>query len=196
MGVMNRAANPNNVRARQHKVAETPAASEPEAKDEKPTLFSEQSDSQDDSGAHKLFNARIIDFDEEGREDFSNLGELLIHLRETYPARLAGGALKGVKVTVPASAVANYLKEHGYSMSSGSYSLLEQGKTLPGDASRFFPLIFECLLVQPTSKYRALLVFQYLFDAAARSIGAEFASEVVQKAPAALKTLRQTVLQR
>lgn len=139
----------------------------------------------------KLFDPRLIDFDDTGRETFSNLGELLVYLRETYPERLANGASIGAKWTLPATAVAQFLKDHGYSMSSGSYSFLEQGKTLPGNAIGFFNLLCDCLAIKPSSKYRPLLLYQYLFDAAVRSLGLEFAQEYVQSAPAALQTLRE-----
>jgi hypothetical protein len=74
-------------------------------------------------------------------------------------------------------------------MSSGSYSLLEQGKSLPGDAITFFTLICDCLAVKPNSKYRPLLLYQYLYDSAIRSIGAAFAVRVVKRGAPALRAL-------
>lgn len=143
----------------------------------------------------KFFDASAIDFDETGQEDFEHLGALLLHLRLSYMSRLRAGMPHGAKVMLRATAVADYLKEHGYSMSSGSYSLLEQGKTLPGDAIRFFNLLCECLLITPESKYRPLLMYQYLYDSAVRSIGQDFADEYAPRGAQALQALRERVRQ-
>lgn len=160
------------------------------------SLFEGKADKSDRIALGMFFNKETVDFDESGPENFTNLGALLVYLRETYPSRLVDsndGRPLGPKVSVAALSIAEYLKEHGYSMSSGSYSLLEQGRTLPGTPITFFTLLCDCLAVKPNSKYRPLLLSQYVFDAAARSVGEQFADTFVPHGSRALSELRARV---
>lgn len=156
-----------------------------------PTLFEGSSGRHDTTVPGEFFDRDSIDVDEPGPEDFPNLGALLVYLRDTYPERLANGRALGARLNLPANAVADYIKQRGYSMSSGSYSLLEQGKTLPGDPIAFFSLLCECLAVKANSKFRPLLIAQYLYDVAVRSVGEMFAETSVPRGAAALAGVRE-----
>lgn len=158
---------------------------------DKPSLFEGSAATPDTTVPGAFFDIDAVNLDEPGQEDFTNLGALLQHLRGTYPERLAGGRVVGARPSLPANTVAEFIKERGYSMSSGSYSLLEQGKTLPGDPVAFFSLLCECLAIRENSKYRPLLIAQYMFDVAVRSVGETFAVATVPRGAAALAGLRR-----
>lgn len=130
-------------------------------------------------------------FDEPGPEDFESLGALLVYLRKTYPARASEGRPIGASMFPTARDVARQLDAFGYSMSSGSYSLLEHGKTLPGDPNHFFGALQRALGVAPNSKYAALLRYQYTYDLTARALGAPAADTIVRRGAAALKELKK-----
>lgn len=110
-----------------------------------------------------------------GEENFESLGELLVYLRQTYGERFQRTGSSLPHITLAAQSVAAFLNEHDYSMTSGSYSLLEQGKTLPKNPERFLDVISTCLAVSPSSKYWPLLRFQYMYDHARRYVSKEFA---------------------
>ncbi len=133
----------------------------------------------------------VTPYSDEGREDFENLGELLVYLRLTYGDRLQHVRPGGPRITLSAQAVADYLREHDYSMTSGSYSLLEQGKTLPKNPELFFEIISKGLAVEPTSKYWPLLRYQYLFDHARRYMDREFTEQHVPRGSHVLTLLRE-----
>ena len=159
--------------------------------DTREAIFEGGAENHDTTGPGAFFDPDCIDLDEPGEEHFLHLSDLLVYLRETYAERLADGKPLGAKLSLSANKVAAYLKEHGYTMSSGSYSLLEQGKTLPGDPVAFFTHLCDCLAIKSTSKYRPLLLYQYLFDSAARSIGDSFAEKYVERGDCALQNLRE-----
>lgn len=116
-------------------------------------------------------------YSDAGEEDFESLGELLVYLRQTYGERIQHNGAFLPHITLAAQSVATFLNDHDYSMTSGSYSLLEQGKTLPKNPERFLDTISTCLAVPPSSKYWPLLRFQYMYDHARRYVNKEFAEE-------------------
>jgi hypothetical protein len=91
------------------------------------------------------------------------------------------------KVTLTALSLIACLGEHGYPITSGAYSLLEQGKTLPRNPERFFGAICTCLDVPSTDKYWALLRYQYAYDLVARSVDSQFADKYVPRGSHALR---------
>lgn len=109
-----------------------------------------------------------------GKNDFESLGELLVYLRDTYGER-TGYTAHGPAFDITALAVAEKLSQYGYHMTSGSYSQLEHGQTLPKNPERFFDAICAVLAVDEKSKYWVLLRYQYLFDQARRTVGDDFA---------------------
>lgn len=133
---------------------------------------------------------QMIRFDEPGREDFEHLGDLLLYLRKTYGERTGQDPADSLRVTVHASAVIECLNRSKYSMTSGSFSLLEQGKTLPKDPERFLDVIGRCMKIDRSSKYWYLLRYQYVYDVARRTLGPEFADKYVARGSQALRLLR------
>lgn len=120
-----------------------------------------------------------INRDEPGREDFDNLGQLLVYLRKTYFDRQSGGDNDRPRTELKAAAVVEFLQSHKYSMTSGSYSQLEQGKTLPRTPEQFLSIISKCLHIDRSSKYWILLRSQYVYDHTARYVGKEFADQTI-----------------
>ena len=133
----------------------------------------------------------MIRLHEPGREDFAHLGKLLVYLRKTYLERETPDGPERPRVELKAAAVVDYLRRHDYSMTSGSYSQLEQGKTLPRNPERFLDIISACLNVDPTSKYYVLLRRQYIYDHAVRFVGKQFADQTIVHGSALLQSLRK-----
>ncbi len=102
---------------------------------------------------------------------FEHLADLLVHLRETYPARRGLTVPGGPEMRLTAKAVADALNHAGYSMTSGSYSMLEQGKSLPKNPRLFFEALEKCLAIDPRSNEAKLLRDLYLRDYAERALG-------------------------
>lgn len=126
-----------------------------------------------------------------GAEDFTNLGELLVYLRLTYFDRISGGDPDRPRSELKAAAVVEYLRTNGYSMTSGSYSMLEKGKTLPRNPEHFLKVISKCFKVDQSSKYWLLLRRQYVYDHTVRFVGKEFADQTVVHGSALLKAMRE-----
>ncbi len=142
-------------------------------------------------GEPKVEDSRVvIPSNEPGKEDFQNLGELLVYLRESYFKRMSDGTRDRPRSDLKAAAVVEYLRDHGYSMTSGSYSLLEQGKTLPRNPEQFLAVISECLGVEQTSKYWMLLRRQYIYDHTVRYVGKEYADQTILHGSQLLASLR------
>lgn len=135
----------------------------------------------------------IFDDETRGENNFENLGELLVYLRKTYGER-TGFTTHGPAFTITALAVAETLSEYGYPMTSGSYSLLEHGQSLPKNPERFLDAICTALAVDRSSKYWMLLRYQYLFDYARRMVGDEFAYAHCPRGQRALDLLKAGVL--
>jgi hypothetical protein len=125
--------------------------------------------------------------DDDTREDFADLGDLLRYLRKTYASRTGRSRPGMPKVTLTALSLIACIGEHGYPITSGAYSLLEQGKTLPRDPERFFGAICTCLDVASTDKYWVLLRYQYAYDLVARSVDPQFADTYVPRGSQALR---------
>jgi hypothetical protein len=128
------------------------------------------------SGAQPPASKVVFDDDSVGDEDFESLGALLVYLRSTFFERVQSSTAGLAHPTLTAQAVADCLSAHRYSMTSGSYSLLEQGKTLPKNPELFMESICKCLGVSASSKYWLLLPNQYMYDHARRYLGAQFES--------------------
>jgi hypothetical protein len=125
--------------------------------------------------------------DDAAQEDFEDLGDLLRYLRKTYASRTGRSRAGMPKVTLTALSLIACMGEHGYPITSGAYSLLEQGKTLPRNPGRFFGAICTCLDVPSTDKYWVLLRYQYAYDLVARSVDRQFADRYVSRGSQALR---------
>lgn len=126
----------------------------------------------------------------EGQIDFESFGDILTYLRRTYGAR-TGRVGRGLpKVHLTALSLIDCLTEHGYPITSGAYSLLEQGKTLPKNPDRFFEAVCKCLAIDSSDKYWTLLRYQYMYDMMARSVSREFADKYAPRGQRALDISR------
>ncbi len=126
----------------------------------------------------------------EGRIDFESFGDILTYLRQTYGAR-TGQVGRGLpKVHLTALSLIECLTEHGYPITSGAYSLLEQGKTLPKNPDRFFEAVCKCLAIDSSDKYWILLRYQYMYDMMARSVSRDFADRYAPRGQRALDISR------
>lgn len=131
----------------------------------------------------------------DGRIDFDSLGDMLSYLRETYGERTGHSGQDLPKVRLTALSLISCLTKHGYPITSGAYSLLEQGKTLPKHPDRFFEAVCKCLAIEGTDKYWTLLRYQYMYDMMLRSVSREFADRYAPRGQKALDLAqsRQTV---
>lgn len=126
----------------------------------------------------------------EDRIDFDSFGDMLTYLRQTYGAR-TGRVGRGLpKVNLTALSLIDCLTQHGYPITSGAYSLLEQGKTLPKNPQRFFEAVCTCLAIDSSDKYWTLLRYQYMYDMMARSVNREFADRYAPRGQRALEMSR------
>lgn len=122
------------------------------------------------------------------RVDFANFGDLIKYLRESYARRLGIDAPGRPTVEISAAKLVKSLNSHGYSMSNGAYSLLENGKSLPHDFLFFSDAFCESLAIGPHDKYRALLRQQYAYDLLARATSPGEASQMLAHGSDFLKT--------
>lgn len=111
-------------------------------------------------------------------ETSAHLGELLVHLRETYPERRGLVAPGSPQMRLTAKALARCLNEAGYSMTSGSYSMLEQGKSLPKNPRLFFETLEHCLALDSASDDARRLRELYLLDYSARALEPRYTVQI------------------
>lgn len=162
---------------REHTYKRASALVHPSRKEEKPAIREEASGM-----------AGVIT---EDRIDFESFGDMLTYLRQTYGAR-TGRVGRGLpKVHLTALSLIECLTEHGYPITSGAYSLLEQGKTLPKNPNTFFEAVCTCLAIESSDKYWTLLRYQYMYDMMARSVNREFADRYAPRGQRALEMSRQ-----
>lgn len=148
-------------------------------------------DSAPPPGANKEMDIGTIEkYRDPGAEDFEHLGKLLVYLRHTYFDRIAGADSDRPRSDLKAAAVVDYLRKHRYSMTSGSYSMLEQGKTLPRNPEQFLSIISKCFQIDRSSKYWVLLRRQYVYDHTVRFVGKEYADQTILHGSALLRTMR------
>lgn len=85
------------------------------------------------------------------RVDTHRFGEKLRSLRESYAERIGAdrpGAARG-NMRLSAAGLIKCLDSHGYSISSGAFSEIENGESLPRDAKEFLAAIILCLELSP-----------------------------------------------
>lgn len=111
--------------------------------------------------------------------DFPTFGALVRYLRTSYFERNGHDADAGLQVTLSQMALIRCMEKHGYSTSSGTFSLVEQGKILPQDPETFLSALCACLGIQSTDFYWYLLRHQYGYDHLARATGEDFARQLI-----------------
>ena len=103
-----------------------------------------------------------------------HFGGMLREFRETYFARISHKhGVPNVKMHLTALALIECMREHGYSMSSGAYSMVEAGATMPKDPRRFLATIGTCLDLDEDQ--RRLLTEQVAHDILVTRLGDEVA---------------------
>jgi hypothetical protein len=71
---------------------------------------------------------------------------MLREFRETYFERISRKhGVPNVKMHLTALALIECMREHGYQISSGAYSMVEAGATMPKEPRRFLNAIGTCL---------------------------------------------------
>lgn len=102
-------------------------------------------------------------------------GEMLREFRETYFERISRKhEVPNLKMHLTALALIERMREQGYPISSGAYSMVEAGATMPKDPKRFVAIIGSCLDLD-TEQLRALTE-QVGYDILASKLGDEVAS--------------------
>jgi hypothetical protein len=115
-----------------------------------------------------------------------NFGALLRHFRENYSERI--GRKRGAPVfrmRLTALALIDCLKDKGYAISSGAYSLIESGESLPKDARRFLSAATQCLELSPEEAEQ--LTDQLGYDVVRSRLGEDVAKRAF---PETARTLR------
>jgi hypothetical protein len=75
-----------------------------------------------------------------------HFGGMLREFRETYFERISQKhGVPNVKMHLTALALIECMREHGYPISSGAYSMVEAGATMPKDPKRFIVIVGTCL---------------------------------------------------
>lgn len=124
--------------------------------------------------------------EEPGPEDFRSLGELLVYLRNRANERAAAENAP----TLDAVSVKRALRAQGYKLPHKGYGVLEQDRELPAYPELFLNLICTVLGVGVDSKYRGLLVRQYLYDHARLYVGKDYADQNIPHGSAYLASVR------
>jgi hypothetical protein len=119
---------------------------------------------------------------------WNNFGEVLRYLRkEYYPEHVINLPPGATKMQVTATSLVECLTKHGYSMSTGAFSALESGATLPREPDQFLDALARCLPMDREDPVWQALVHQLAYDVIRRELGEPWASYVIprpQNAPA------------
>ena len=116
---------------------------------------------------------------EEDAKEFACFGDLVRYLRTSYGDRIGQNLPGRPRVTLTALSLIKCLAEHGYPITSGAYSEIESGNTLPRDPVRFWDAICQCLAIDENSTYWWLLRQHYGHDLLERLMGLEEANRLV-----------------
>jgi hypothetical protein len=111
--------------------------------------------------------------------EFSGFGHLVRFLRTTHLERVGKTIPGGPEVSVSQMQLIRCMAKHGYTLTSGTFSLIEQGKTLPHDPPGFMDALSKCLGLGPNDFYWYLLRHQYAFDLLTRAAGSAWAAQLV-----------------
>jgi hypothetical protein len=107
--------------------------------------------------------------------DSRSFGAMLRTLRESYPERVGharpGTALGNTKLS--AAGLIKCLESHGVSMSSGAYSEIENGLSLPKNPKLFLEAVIVCL--ELSSKEADALIDQLGYDIVRSKLGDDIA---------------------
>ena len=106
---------------------------------------------------------------------------MLREFRESYFERISRKhGVPNVKMHLTALALIECMREQGYTISSGAYSMVEAGATMPKDPKRFVAIIGTCLDLDPDQIH--LLTEQVAHDILVSKLGDEVARSAFPKA--------------
>jgi hypothetical protein len=108
---------------------------------------------------------------------FQHFGEALRYYRETYQERTNSNP-DMPRMRVTALALIGCMEKRGYPISSGAYSEIESGISIPKDPRTFLEAAAKCLAIQDGSDEWRALVQQLGYDIVAKKLGPEYASFV------------------
>ena len=131
-----------------------------------------------------------MEANERSQKEFANFGDLVRYLRTSYGDRTGQNLPGRPRVTLTALSLIKCLAGHNYPITSGAYSEIESGNTLPRDPVRFWNAICQCLAIDENSAYWWLLRQHYGHDLLERLMGQEEADRLVPRGPNGLDHLR------
>jgi hypothetical protein len=106
---------------------------------------------------------------------FEHFGEALRHYRETYQDRIRQTNPDMPRIRITALALIDCMDRKGYSISSGAYSEIEAGISIPKDPQAFIVAAASCLAIPQGSADWETLHLQLAFDVLAKKLGEEYA---------------------
>jgi len=115
-----------------------------------------------------------------GPTGFKHFGQVLRYLRQHYYAehvlRMPPGA-SAIRLT--ALSLIECLTKHGYSLSSGAFSALEAGTSLPRDPGKFLDALSRCLPMPAGDPLWETLVWRLAYDILLRDLGKPWVDELL-----------------
>jgi hypothetical protein len=100
-------------------------------------------------------------------------GSLLRRYRESYSDRLPRTHPEMPRVKLTALALIESMEKAGYSLSSGSYTQIENGSNFPHDPERFLEIVTRCLLLDDAQYHR--LARRLAYDVIQSRVGKKIA---------------------
>ncbi len=115
--------------------------------------------------------------------DFKSFGQVLRYLRkEYYPEHVLQLLPPGTsRVQLTALALIECLAKHGYSISSGAFSGLESGASLPRDPNGFLAALHKCLPMPDNDEIWKALVWHLGYDLLRRDLGEPWVGYVIPR---------------
>src|SRR5579884_1474293 len=111
---------------------------------------------------------------------FRGFGHLLREYRDSYGERMRTKFPGAPRLKLTALALIQDLAEqYDYHLTSGAYSEIEQGLTLPRELHRFIEVVTACLLIEKGSVDYRRLVQQLAYDVVSWRAGPEIAQQTV-----------------
>jgi len=110
---------------------------------------------------------------EQASDAAPTFGGLLRRYRESYSDRLRKTHPEMPRVKLTALALIESMEKAGYSLSSGSYTQIENGSNFPHDPERFLEIVTRCLLLDDAEYHR--LARQLAHDVVRSRVGTKIA---------------------
>lgn len=118
---------------------------------------------------------------QDAEQQAHHFGAMLRAFRESYFERISRKhGVPNVKMHLTALALIERMREQGYPISSGAYSMVEAGATMPKDPRRFITVIATCLDLDPEQLQE--LTQQVAHDILVAKLGEEVARSAFPQA--------------